>query len=219
MMELKKIKYILFDLDGTITDPYEGITKSVQYSLEKYDIKVDDRRQLIPFIGPPLKYAYMTYYGMSEEDAERAVAYYREFYPIHGIFDCTLYDGITELLKNLSSKYKLILATSKPQPFAEKILEKFGITGYFYKVIGATFDEKVSEKSDVIKKVLTDFCIEPSEALMIGDRHYDTEGAAKNGVPSVGVTYGYGKREEFVSASIVVDSVEELATVFEKREV
>lgn len=215
-MNINGVKYILFDLDGTITDPFEGITKSVEYSLNKYGISVKDRRELLPFIGPPLKYAYMTYYGMNESDALRAVEYYREYYPEKGIFDCKLYDGIKELLINLSKKYKLILATSKPQPFAERILEKFGLTDYFFKVIGATFDDKVSEKSDVIKKVLADFKISPNEALMIGDRSYDTDGASANGVRSVGVTYGYGKREEFSAASLIVDTVEELSLLLNK---
>lgn len=206
-----KVKYILFDLDGTITDPYEGITKSVQYSLKKFDIEVEDRRTLVPFIGPPLKYGYMTFYGMSEEDAIKAVEYYREFYPVHGIFDCTLYDGIDRLLSDLSKEYKLILATSKPQPFAEQILDKFRLTDYFYRVVGATFDERCSEKSDVIKKILADFSIDPEEALMIGDRSYDTDGAAKNGVASIGVSYGYGSRDEFSAAFAVADSVEDLA--------
>lgn len=209
-MKLDNITYILFDLDGTITDPFEGITKSVQYSLEKYNIRVDDRRLLLPFIGPPLKYAYMTYYNMTEEDALKAVEYYREFYPVHGIFDCTLYEGIKELLKDLSCRYKLILATSKPQPFAEQILDKFGLTGYFYKIIGATFDERVSEKSDVIRKVLGDFSISPDEALMIGDRSFDTDGAAKNKMSSIGVTYGYGSKDEFGAAFATADSVADL---------
>lgn len=209
-----KIKYILFDLDGTITDPFEGITKSVQYSLDKFNVHVEDRKLLLPFIGPPLKYAYMTYYGMNESDALRAVEYYREFYPVHGIFDCTLYDGIVELLKELSISYKLILATSKPQPFAERILEKFGITDCFYKIVGATFDEKVSEKADVIKKVLSDFSIAPDEAVMVGDRGFDTDGAAKNGMCSIGVTYGYGSKEEFGSAFATVDTVADLRSLF-----
>ncbi|MBE6651584.1 MAG: HAD family hydrolase [Ruminococcaceae bacterium] len=208
------VKYILFDLDGTITDPYEGITKSVEYSLEKFGIKVDDRRELLPFIGPPLKYGYMTYFNMSEEDALKAVEYYREYYPEKGIFDCTLYEGIRELLERLSKKYKLVLATSKPQPFAERIIEKFGLTEYFYKIIGATFDEKVSEKADVIRKVLSDLNISPDEAVMIGDRCYDTDGATQNGVAAIGVTYGYGKRDEHVGAKVTVDSVDELSRLF-----
>ena len=206
----KKIRYILFDLDGTITDPYEGITKSVQYSLDKYNVHVEDRKLLLPFIGPPLKFAYMTYYNMTEEDALKAVEYYREYYPVHGIFDCTLYDGIASLLKDLAGSYKLILATSKPQPFAEQILEKFSLTDYFYKIVGATFDEKVSEKSDVIRKVLVDFSISPDEALMIGDRSFDTDGAAKNGMSSIGVTYGYGSKNEFGAAFATADSVADL---------
>lgn len=213
-MDITKIKYVLFDLDGTITDPFEGITDSVKYSLEKFGINVEDKRVLRPFIGPPLKYAYMKYYGMDEENADKAVAYYREFYPISGIFNCTLYDGIKELLCELSKKYVIILATSKPQPFAEQIVDKFGLTKYFDHIVGATFDERVSEKSDVIKKVLSDFDIDPEEAVMIGDRSYDTEGAAANGVPSIGVSYGYGDRSEFVSAFAVCDSVRELAALF-----
>ena len=213
-MNTADFKYILFDLDGTITDPYEGITKSVEYSLEKFGIKVGDRRTLLPFIGPPLKYGYMTFIGMTEEDAVKAVEYYREYYPEKGMYDCTLYDGIEALLQRLSEKYRLVLATSKPQPFAEKIIEKFGLTKYFYKIVGATFDDKVSEKADVIRKVLGDLGIKPSEALMIGDRCYDTDGAAQNGIASVGVTYGYGKREEFGAAEEIVGSVEELSRLF-----
>ncbi len=212
-MKLKNIKYILFDLDGTITDPYEGITKSVVYSLEKFGIKVEDRRQLIPFIGPPLFNSYMKYYSMNEEEAERAVAYYREYYPTNGIYDSTLYDGAREMLYRLSQRYKLVLATSKPQPFAEKILQNFDLTKFFFGIVGATFDKSVSEKSDVIKKVLCDYSILPEEAIMVGDRNYDTEGAAANGVSSVGVTYGYGKREEFLSASAVADSIEDLSRI------
>ncbi len=218
-MKFDNIKYILFDLDGTITDPFEGVTKSVEYSLNKFGITVNDRRELLPFIGPPLKFAYMTYFSMSEEDALRAVEFYREYYPEKGIFDCTLYDGIKDLIEHLSVRYKIILATSKPQPFAERILEKFELTKNFYMVVGATFDDKVSEKSDVIRKVLLDLAISPDEALMIGDRSYDTDGAAQNGVASIGVTYGYGKRDEFASASAIVDSVSELADLFKIKEV
>lgn len=213
-MDLKNIEYVLFDLDGTITEPFDGITKAVQYSLSKLGVVVEDRNALKPFIGPPLKYGYMNFYGFDEEKAIEAVRLYREYYSKEGIYDCQLYEGIEDLLCAMSKKYKLVLATSKPQPFAEKILEKFNLKKYFYHLVGATFDDKVSEKSDVIKKVIKDLSLDPSKAIMIGDRYYDTEGANENGMQSAGVTYGYGEREEFKSAKIIFDSVAEMYNYF-----
>lgn len=213
-MKFENVEYVLFDLDGTITDPFEGITNSVMYSLEKFGIKVTDKRELSVFIGPPLLDSYMKYYGFSKEKAEKAVAYYREYYPVNGIFDCTLYDGIVNSLSKLSEKYKLVLATSKPEPFAKKILDKFNLSKYFYYVVGATFDSSVSEKSDVIRKVMNDLKISPNNAIMIGDRSYDVDGAKVNGMRSVGVTYGYGKKSEFSNANAVVDNTEELLSLF-----
>lgn len=213
-MELKDREYILFDLDGTITEPFDGITKAVQYSLSKLGVEVEDRNTLKPFIGPPLKYGYMTFFGFDEEKAVEAVALYREYYSKEGMYDCQLYEGITELLCEMSKKHKLVLATSKPQPFAEKILEKFDLKKYFYHIVGATFDDKISEKSDVIKKVICDLSLDTSNAVMIGDRYYDTEGANENKMSSIGVTYGYGVREEFKSAELIFDSVSEMLNYF-----
>lgn len=213
-MDLKKIEYVFFDLDGTITEPFNGITRSVEYSLSKYGIKVEDRKDLKVFIGPPLKPSYMKYYGFDEEKATEAVAFYREYYSGGGMYDCELYDGVEKLLNEMSKKYKLALATSKPQPFAEKILERFDLKKYFYHIVGATFDDKVSEKADVIRKALSDLQISPSVAVMIGDRFYDTDGAAENGMVSFGVTYGYGKREEFGKAEMIFDSIEEMYKFF-----
>lgn len=213
-MDLKKIEYVFFDLDGTITEPFNGITKSVEYSLSKYGIKVEDRKTLNVFIGPPLKPSYMKYYGFDEEKATEAVAFYREYYSKDGMYDCELYDGVEKLLSDMSERYKLVVATSKPQPFAEKILEKFDLKKYFYHIVGATFDDKISEKSDVIRKALSDLNLSPEKAVMIGDRFYDTDGAAENGMSSIGVTYGYGKREEFGKAEEIFDSVEEMYKFF-----
>ncbi|MBQ7897398.1 MAG: HAD hydrolase-like protein [Clostridia bacterium] len=213
-MDLRKIEYVFFDLDGTITEPFNGITKSVEYSLSKYGIKVEDRKELKAFIGPPLKPSYMKYYGFDEEKAIEAVAFYREYYSAGGMYDCELYNGADKLLKDMSEKYKLVLATSKPQPFAEKILEKFDLKKYFYHIVGATFDDKVSEKADVIRKALSDLDASPEKAVMIGDRFYDTDGAAENGMPSIGVTYGYGKRKEFGKAEKIFDSIEEIYKFF-----
>ncbi len=213
-MDLKNIEYVLFDLDGTITEPFDGITKSVQYSLSKLGVEVEDRTTLKPFIGPPLKYGYMTFFGFDEEKAVEAVRLYREYYSDKGMYDCTLYDGVEKLLSDMSKKYRLVLATSKPLFFAERILEKFDLKKYFYHLVGATFDDKISEKSDVIRKVITDLTLDPAKAIMIGDRYYDTEGANENGMQSIGVTYGYGVREEFKSAEFIFDSVEEMYNFF-----
>ena len=121
-------KYILLDLDGTLTDPAIGITNGVMYALEKFGIKVADRKQLYCFIGPPLIDAFMNYFGLSKEEAKQAVEYYREFYRVTGIYENRVYDGVFETLKALKTNGKtLILATSKPEPFAEIILKHFEI--------------------------------------------------------------------------------------------
>ena len=126
------IKYLLFDLDGTLTDPGEGITNSVAYALRKFGIEVENRAELYKFIGPPLVNSFMEYYGFSREDAERALAYYREYFAPHGIFENEIYPGIAGMLERLDGAGKtLILATSKPQEFAKKILEHFEIDRYF----------------------------------------------------------------------------------------
>ena len=183
-------------------------------ALLKFGINVSDRKKLKPFIGPPLKPSYMKYFGFDEKKAEEAVAYYREYYSNGGMFDCYLYDGIEKLLEEMSNKYKLVLATSKPQPFAEKILEKFNLTKFFYLIVGATFDDKVSEKKDVLKKALFDSKASPEKSVMIGDRCFDTDGAADNGMHLIGVTYGYGAREEFSKSEKVFDTVEEMFKFF-----
>ncbi len=211
---MKNIEFIFLDLDGTITEPFDGITKSVQYSLTKFGIEVKDRKTLKPFIGPPLKNAYMKEFSLSEEDALKAVEYYREYYRKDGMYDCILYEGIPEFLEKASSEYKLVLATSKPQPFAEKILEKFCLKKYFYHIVGATFDDKISEKTDVIKKALSDLSLTGDRCIMIGDRCYDIEGAKDHGLFSAGVTYGYGEGSEFAAADLVFHSVQEMYKYF-----
>ena len=211
-MDLRKTEYVFFDLDGTITEPFNGITKAVEYSLSKYGIKVEDRKELKVFIGPPLKPSYMKYYGFDEEKAIEAVAFYREYYSAGGMYDCELYDGAEKLLKYMSKKYKLVLATSKPQPFAEKILEKFDLKKYFHYIVGATFDDKVSEKADVIRKALFDLGISADKAVMIGDRKYDILGAKENGLDSIGVLFGFGDLEELTNAGAryIAETVEDV---------
>ena len=201
-MVIPDSKYILFDLDGTLTDSAPGITASVKYALEKSGEPVPDYPVLCKFIGPPLLYGFMNFCGMSEERAEKAVGYYREYYGVKGIFESELYPGIKELLSQLfSSNKKVILATSKPEVFAVKILEHFGISDYFYFTAGATLDKTRTEKADVIAYALKSAGVtDRRKAVMVGDRFHDIDGAKANGIRSVGVLYGFGSRKELENA-------------------
>lgn len=195
-------KYILFDLDGTLTDPEIGITNGIMYALDKFGIKVNDRKELHCFIGPPLFDAFMKYYNLNEEDSNKAVAYYREFFRKTGIYENRVFDGIREMLESLKNAGKtLILATSKPQEFAEIVLEYFDLMQYFDCVVGATFDGTLNYKADVIRVALErGNVLDINAAIMIGDRHHDIEGAKQNNLKSVGVLYGFGDREELENA-------------------
>lgn len=196
------LQYILFDLDGTLTDPGIGITNSVMYALKKFNIEVADRTQLYKFIGPPLLYSFQTYYGFSETDSALAVQYYREYFKDRGLYENEVYDGIPELLGKLKEKgYKLVLATSKPEVYAVEILKHFGLYDYFDFAAGATMDSTRSKKADVIAYALDSCGIKDlSTAIMIGDREHDILGAKQTGLASIGVLYGYGNREEFEAA-------------------
>ena len=190
--------YLLFDLDGTLTDPGEGITNSVIYALKKWGIEVKDRRELYPFIGPPLSASFSKYYGFSESDSLKCVEYYREYFRDKGIFENRVYSGIPELLETLQrSGKRLVLATSKPELFAKRILEHFDLTRYFFFVAGASMDESRNKKADVIRYALKELGEpERDRVVMIGDREQDVTGAKLNGLDSIGVLYGYGDREE-----------------------
>ncbi len=198
---MKNFDIILFDLDGTLTDPGEGITNSVAYALNKYGIVNTDRTELYPFIGPPLYASFMKYYGFSEEEALRAVEYYREYYTDKGIFENRLYEGIADCLERLyASGKKLLVATSKPEIFAKKILAHFGIEKYFYLVAGATLDGHLIEKSDIIDYAFKSSGLSKDSALMIGDRSFDILGAKEQGIASAGVLWGYGDAYELENA-------------------
>ncbi len=193
-----KYDTILFDLDGTLTDPAIGITNSVAHALKKWGIEVSDRSELYKFIGPPLLDSFSNYYGFTREDSERAVKYFREYFSVKGMFENAVYDGIKEVLSKLKANGKtLIVATSKAEIFAKKILEHFELAEYFDFVAGATFDSSRVKKEDVIDYALKSCGIEDiSRMVMIGDREFDIFGAKHFGMDSVGVLYGYGSREE-----------------------
>lgn len=202
VMKETKYDYFLFDLDGTLTDPGIGITNSVMYALEKYDIHVSDREELYPFIGPPLVDSFMKYYQLTEEQAEKGVEYYREYFRAGGIFENNVYDGIPEMLAELKRRNCTVaLATSKPYEFSVQILDHFDLRRYFDYVGAATMDGRISRKSDVIKELLAELGdIDRSSVLMIGDRDQDIAGAKANDLRSIGVLWGYGSREELENA-------------------
>ncbi len=201
-MVLKEYKVVLLDLDGTITDPGEGIRKSIAYALEKFGIVGESDEALNRFIGPPLWKSFEKFYDFTKEDAQKGVEYYRERYTEKGIYESTLIDGAKKLIMELKSKGKtVILATSKPEIFAKKVLEIYGLTKYFDFIGGATIDQSRSEKADVIAYALESANVsDKSEAVMIGDRDFDIIGAKINGIDSIGVNCGYGSTEEFIKA-------------------
>lgn len=206
--------YFLFDLDGTITDPGVGITNSVMYALEKFNITEKDRSKLYKFIGPPLRESFSKYYGFSREDSEKAVEYYREYYREKGIFECELYGDVAQTLRKLKEAgKKVVLATSKPEMFARRILDYFEISEYFDFAAGSTLDGSRDKKADVIAYALKEAgCFDAKNALMIGDREHDIIGAKANGMDSVGVLYGYGDRVEHenAGATYIIAKITEL---------
>lgn len=199
---MKKYDVILFDLDGTLTDPGIGITNSVMHALKKYGIEVEDRAELYKFIGPPLNESFEKYYGFSHEEAMQAIEYYREYYRVNGIYENLLYDGVEDLLKTLYENGKIIiLATSKPEVFAKEILRHFGIEKYFSYIAGSNLDGTRVAKADVIEYALKEAGVaDKSLAVMVGDREHDIIGAKKNGLDSIGVLFGYGSRTELENA-------------------
>ena len=199
---MKIYDVVLFDLDGTLTDPAIGITNSVMHSLAKYGIEVADRAELYKFIGPPLHESYEKFYGFSADEALQAVEHYREYYRVKGIYENLVYDGIEELLIKLNeSGKKVILATSKPEIFAREILRYFGLDKYFYYAAGANLDGSRTDKAEVIAYALEAGGVsDKSSVVMVGDREHDIIGANKNGIDSIGVLFGYGNREELENA-------------------
>lgn len=203
-------RYLLFDLDGTLTDPGIGITNSVMYALGKFNVKIPDRSELYKFIGPPLKDSFQTYYGFSDEQCELAIGYYREYFKKRGMFENEVYDGIPDLLKRLKQDGKtLIMATSKPEVFAIEILKHFGLYEYFDVAAGASLDASRNKKGAVIEYALDRCGIrDGSSAIMIGDREHDVIGAKENGLDSIGVLYGYGAYDELKTAGATFIAVE-----------
>lgn len=210
---------VLFDLDGTITDSAEGITKSVQYALLNLGIQVSDPRELTCFVGPALFQQFQQYAGLNPQQATLAVQKFRERFSKVGIYENAVYEGIEKVLKELKEQGVILaIASSKPQVFVHQVLDYFHLTHYFDIIVGSELDGRRTQKEEVIQTVLKQLNLEDvaNEVLMVGDRYHDIEGAKKCGTTSLGVAYGYGGREELIKAraDYIVDSVEELTNFF-----
>lgn len=217
--EKQKKTCTLFDLDGTLTDPMLGITKCVQYALAAFGIQEPDLNKLTKFIGPPLIPAFQEFYGADSETAEKMLLKYRERFSTVGLYENRVYPGIPELLQKLraADRYIIALATSKPLPFAERILEHFNLKQYFNILSGATMDESRNTKEAVLAYAL-DILRQSdpdADAVMIGDRKFDVEAGKMLGIQTVGVLYGYGSQEEIKAAgpTHTVNTVTELQSV------
>lgn len=214
---MKKYTHILFDLDGTLSDPKIGITKSIQYALDKLGITVNNLDDLECFIGPPLPVSFKEYYGLSDTEIEHAVAYYRERFKVKGMFENDLFPEIPKLLSDLrDAGYILDIATSKPTVFAEAIAEYFNIDYFFNHIIGSNLDGTRSVKGEVIEHVLNQYNENLDTFIMIGDRKHDLIGANSMHIDSIGVTYGYGDYEELnhENPTYIVDRIQEISRIF-----
>lgn len=211
---MNKYKIILFDLDGTLSDPKVGITKSVQYALEKMNIVEPDVDKLECFIGPPLQSSFYEHYNFDEEKTDKAIEYYRERFKEKGMFENELYSNIPSLLRMLKEhQFTLVVATSKPTVFFEKILDYFSIDHFFDLVVGSNLDGTRTSKTEIIRYILDKYKeYELDDFIMIGDRKHDIIGGINTGIDSIGVTYGYGSFDELSNSNptYIVKSVNEL---------
>lgn len=208
------MKYVLLDLDGTLTASDEGIIKSVQYALEHFGIIENDYEKLKVFIGPPLREGFPKYSKLNQEQTEEAIKLYRERYSVKGLYENRLYDGVKDMLSACKDKgYELVLATSKPRIYAHKIIEHFDIAKYFTYVVGCELDGTLDSKKEIIEYAMKKCAgADKNDYIMVGDRFYDAEGAKAMGIRSIGVLYGYGSEEELVNAgsTYICKTVEEL---------
>ena len=213
-------EYILFDLDGTLTDPKIGITSSVQYALRAFGIDEPNLDKLEPFIGPPLADSFMEFYGFTPEQANQAIEKYRERFDGQGIYENELYEGIDKMLLALKEKKKILaIASSKPTPLVLRVLEHFDIRQYFDYIVGSELDGRRSKKEEVVAEALQlmlpasfDVRVKKERVAMVGDRKFDIEGAKAFGLTSIGVSFGYASEGELeaAGADYIVDTVSEL---------
>ncbi|NWK70027.1 HAD family hydrolase [Bacillus paramycoides] len=216
-------KIFLFDLDGTLTDPKEGIINSVLYALEKMGIEEGKISELDSFIGPPIQQSFAERYNMSEIEVEQAVVYFREYLKKSGLLENKIYDGIPTLLQELKDAgNRLYVATSKPTIFAKQVIEHFQLTSFFEEIVGSNLDGTRIKKEEIIAHILqTNEELKKEEIVMIGDRKHDIIGANNNEIASIGVLYGYGSEKELseARATYIVKDVEELQSFYLEKSI
>lgn len=199
------MKAVLFDLDGTLIDSFEGIAKSAQYALRRFGINEENLENLRPFVGPPLVESFQKWYGLSREQAIEATDIYRERYRPIGILECSLYPGVEECIRTLKAEgYQIGMASSKPEEFCRRILEHFGLLDLFDDVVGATFDRRIDMKEEVLNEVLRRWSDIPKDQMcLIGDTMFDLVGAKKIGIDCIAVSYGFGDAKEMLQNGAV----------------
>ena len=203
---MKKYKYIFWDMDGTVANTYEGVSNCLAYALEPYGIHLEGEQEIRKFIGPPFRLSFKKYLGFDERKAEEAIARYRERYIPVGVYECELFDGVRETIQAFKEAgYVQVITSSKPEAQCRQILEKFDLTSELDEVVGASADGKIDTKIQVLQEAFSrmeaqcpDFSKE--NAVLIGDTHYDADGAKEGGIDCVGVGYGFGGAEEMWNA-------------------
>lgn len=213
-------KYILFDLDGTLTESAPGIINSLKYALDKLGITEYDEGVLNKFIGPPLAVSFKEFFGFSEDKCHAAIDLYRQYFSVKGLFENNVYGGVYKALSDLKDGgYRLAVATSKPEVFTRRIIDKFELTKYFDVICGIPLDDEKMTKAEVVGRTLNELGVaDKSEAVMVGDRFYDILGAHENGIECIGVAYGYGSEQELTEAGAdrIVYSALELTDMFKE---
>lgn len=200
---------LLFDLDGTLTDPKDGIVRSINYALDKFDMPGCKPSDLERFIGPPLMDTFRVLLDTDDRTTlVQAVTWYRERYVVKGYLENYVYIGIPELMSSLQPNHRLFVATSKRQDIAADVLTHFQLAPYFSAIYGCDVD---LSKSDLLKQILQEQCIKPSDCIMIGDRRYDIEAARANNIPAMAVLWGYGSREELINADYIANTPSEVS--------
>jgi phosphoglycolate phosphatase len=206
---------VLFDLDGTLTDPKIGITTCIQYALHQLDYESPDTEQLLWCIGPPLTVSFAKLLQTNDKVLiDRAITLYRDRFATVGLFENALYPQIPETLKSIrAAGYQTYIATSKPHVFAKRIIEHFALTSLFDGIYGSELDGTRSDKAELIQHILLTENLNPTKTVMVGDRSHDAIGAKKNQLLAIGVTYGYGTEEELKlhGVDVIANSPEEIS--------
>lgn len=210
------VKAVVFDFDGTLCDTGVGVKKSAKYALDAFGIKAPEWEELDFFIGPPLLVTFQERFNQSVTDAEKLVKKYRERYTNIGLYESEFYNGIPQLIKDLKSQgFKLGIASSKPINYVEELLIKADLQTYFDYISAVSFNADCESKQSILERCLNELGVEPNDAIMVGDRFYDMDGARGAGVESVGVLWGFGSKFELIEsgATYVVDKIQDIESI------